>query len=95
MRPIPANFIRLVVNYKDTTDNVHITVQKRALDTMKQSGIICFMDFVIIMQCCWLFVVIDNNDDDTHTHTQKHTHTDIHSTDLKVCQDDSRMLNKS
>jgi hypothetical protein len=63
---------------------------RKVLEAMKQSGIICFRDFVIIMQCCRLFVVIDNDADDAHTH--KHTH--IHSTDSKVCQDDSRMLNK-
>ena len=89
MQSIPANFVHFVVNYKDTTDNVHITVQKHVLDAMKQSGIICFVDFVIIMQCCSLFVVIDNNGDDIQAHT------DIHSTDSKVCQDDSRMFNKS
>jgi len=48
MQSIAANF----VNCRHTTDKVHITVQKRVLDAMKQSGIICFMEFVIIMQCC-------------------------------------------
>jgi hypothetical protein len=28
MQSIAANFVHLVVNYKDTTDNVHITVEK-------------------------------------------------------------------
>jgi hypothetical protein len=65
---------------------------RNVLEAMKQSGIICFRDFVIIMQCCWLCVVIDNDVDDERTCTHKHTH--IHSTDSKVCQDDSRMLNK-
>jgi len=65
---------------------------RNVLKATKQSGIICFRDFVIIMQCCWLFVVTDNNVDDACTHI--HTYIDIHSTDSKVCQDDSRMLNK-
>lgn len=79
MQSIPAIFFHLVVNYKDTTDDVHITVQKCVLDTMKQSGIISFMDFVIIIQCCWLFVVIDNNDDDTHAHARTRAHTHAHT----------------